>query len=134
MILPAVCVVFICFAILPAWAGSSALTNGLDASATFSSLEAINGTLNYRIYGKKGKDEKPWFDGRGLDMRHIHCVRKGKCEKLSNRTCLGVKLPYETSSVDLTDYQYQHEVWERLENYRALRHVPKCWAVIQVGF
>lgn len=80
--------------------------------------------------GKKGKDDKPWFDGR--DIRHIHCVRPGRCEKLKNTTCFGSKLPYQFTSLDLTDSLNQDESRERLYNYEALRNIPKCWAVIQV--
>lgn len=82
--------------------------------------------------GKKGKDDKPWFDSRG-DMRHIHCVRPGKCEKLRFSTCLGSKIPYLYTSLDLTDNFSQEQTHERLSNYQALQHVPRCWAVIQVS-
>lgn len=96
-------------------------------------LEPINGTLNYRINGKKNRDNKPWFDGRGLDMQHTQCVRHGRCEKLVNSTCLGAKISYTSTSLDLTDYQNQDQMLKHLSSYRALRHVPKCWAVIQVS-
>ncbi|EDW36863.1 GL25919 [Drosophila persimilis] len=94
-------------------------------------LEPINGTPNYRLYGKKGKDDKPWFDG--LDSRHIQCVRRGRCYATTNHsnTCFGSKLPYELSSLDLTDFHTEKELNEKLNDYYALRHVPKCWAVIQ---
>lgn len=82
-----------------------------------------------RCADKKGKDEKRWFDGR--DLRHIHCVRPGKCERLKNATCFGSRLPYQLTSLDLTDAMHQEETRERLYNYEALRNIPKCWAVIQ---
>ncbi|XP_067623011.1 protein smoothened [Eurosta solidaginis] len=94
-------------------------------------LEPINGTLNYRINGKNNRDNKPWFDGRALDMQHTQCVRHGRCEKLVNVTCLGAKIPYDYTSLDLTDYRSQEHMLKHLSSYRALRHVPKCWAVIQ---
>ncbi|CAD6999496.1 unnamed protein product [Ceratitis capitata] len=94
-------------------------------------LEPINGTINYRINGKKNRDNKPWFDGRGLDMQHTQCVRHGRCEKLINSTCLGTKIPYILTSLDLTDYQSQEQMLKHIGFYRALRNVPKCWAVIQ---
>lgn len=87
-------------------------------------------TIDLQFVGKKGKDDKPWFDGR--DIRHIHCVRPGRCEKLKNSTCFGSKLPYQHTSLDLTDSLNQDESRERLYNYEALRNIPKCWAVIQV--
>lgn len=96
-------------------------------------LEPINGTANYRIYDlKKGKEDKHWFDGRGLGLQHMKCVRKGNCEKLNYSTCLGAKLPYKYTSLDLTISRDQYDVRERLSKYEVLRHIPKCWAVIQV--
>lgn len=80
--------------------------------------------------GKKDKDDRPWFNGR--DLRHIHCVRPAKCEKLKHGFCFGSKLPYMLTSLDLTDSFNQDESRERLYNYEALRNIPKCWAVIQV--
>ncbi|XP_017021763.1 protein smoothened [Drosophila kikkawai] len=104
-----------------------------DASATKLDveLEAINGTLNYRLYAKKGKDDKPWFDG--LDSSHIQCVRRAPCYSTSNatNTCFGSKLPYDQSSLYLTDFHTEKELNEKLNDYYALRHVPKCWAAIQ---
>jgi len=95
-------------------------------------LEPINGTLNYRLYAKKGRDDKPWFDG--LDSRHIQCVRRARCYPTSNgtNTCFGSKLPYELSSLDLTDFHTEKELNDKLNDYYALKHVPKCWAAIQV--
>ncbi|KAH8353315.1 hypothetical protein KR084_010256 [Drosophila pseudotakahashii] len=95
-------------------------------------LEPINGTLNYRLYAKKGgKDDKPWFDG--LDSRHIQCVRRARCYATTNATnsCFGSRLPYELSSLDLTDFHNDKELNEKLNDYYALKHVPKCWAAIQ---
>ncbi|XP_043662212.1 protein smoothened isoform X2 [Drosophila teissieri] len=94
-------------------------------------LEPINGTLNYRLYATKGRDDKPWFDG--LDSRHIQCVRRARCYPTSNatNTCFGSKLPYELSSLDLTDFHTEKELNEKLNDYYALKHVPKCWAAIQ---
>ncbi|XP_073826630.1 smoothened, frizzled class receptor isoform X2 [Musca autumnalis] len=113
-------------------------SSGSGSSSTTSTatrnipLEPINGTSNFRIYGgKKGKDDKHWLDGRGLSMQHVQCVRKGNCEKLQFSTCLGVKMPYEYTSLDLTISHSQKDIQERLKNMMALKHVPKCWAVIQ---
>lgn len=96
-----------------------------------SDLEPINGTRNYRIYGKNSKDDKPWFDGRVVDMRLIQCVRPGRCEKLEFTKCFGANIPYSQTSLDLTDYDSQQQIKERLVDYEALKHVPRCWAVIQ---
>ncbi|KAH8266632.1 hypothetical protein KR018_004176, partial [Drosophila ironensis] len=94
-------------------------------------LEPLNGTLNYRLYAKQGRDDKPWFDG--LESRNIQCVRRARCYATTNQTntCFGSKLPYELSSLDLTDFHTEKELNEKLNDYHALRHVPKCWAAIQ---
>lgn len=94
-------------------------------------LEPINGTRDYRINSKKDNYDKPWFDSH--DFRFIHCVRPAKCEKLQNNTCFGSKLPYASTSLGLTDSFSQEGSQEKLYNYEALRNIPKCWAVIQVG-
>ncbi|XP_005186442.2 protein smoothened isoform X1 [Musca domestica] len=108
----------------------AAITNSQATNHLQIPLEPINGTSNFRIY-KKGKDDKHWLDGRGLSMQHVQCVRKGNCEKLQFSTCLGVKLPYTHTSLDLTISHSQKDIQERLKNMMALKHVPKCWAVIQ---
>ncbi|XP_034472010.1 protein smoothened isoform X2 [Drosophila innubila] len=106
-------------------------TSTTPASSIQVDLEPINGTMNYRLYGKKGKDDKPWFDG--IDSRQIQCVRRGRCLEVNttHNTCLGSKLPYALTSLGLTDYHKEKELDEALSGYYALRHVPKCWAVIQ---
>ncbi|XP_055381678.1 protein smoothened [Condylostylus longicornis] len=94
-------------------------------------LEPINGTINFRMYGKKGKDlDKPWYDGRG-DIRHIQCVRPGRCETLNITTCFGAKISYPQTSLALTDAFNQEQIKEKLFNYQALQYFPKCWAHIQ---
>lgn len=109
--------------------------NALPLTSIQTELEAINSTSNFRIYGgKKGKEEKHWLDGRGgIGMQHIQCVRKGSCERLQFSTCLGAKIPHQFSSLDLTMSHSQKDVQERLAKYQALKHIPKCWAVIQVS-
>ncbi|EDW76136.1 uncharacterized protein Dwil_GK15298 [Drosophila willistoni] len=111
--------------------GNPATTTTSTTSSVDIDMEPIDGTMNYRLYGKKGKDDKPWFDG--LDSRHIQCVRRGRCMEVNTtgNTCFGSKLPYEYTSLDLTDYRKEKELNEALQGYYALRHVPKCWAVIQ---
>ncbi|XP_037934792.1 protein smoothened [Teleopsis dalmanni] len=112
--------------------GYSAIAGvGAPSTSLQTDLERINGTVNYRIYGKNGKDDKPWVVGRSLDVRHIQCVRRGHCERLTQKTCFNAKIPYEYTSSDLTDYQSQDQVLKHLESYRAIRNVPKCWSVIQ---
>lgn len=105
---------------------SSNLITPVDSSPR---LESINGTRNFRMHGKKGKDDKTWFDGR--EMRYIYCVRPAKCEPIRHKSCLGSPLPYSSISLDLTDSFSQEQTHDKLYQYNALRHVPKCWAVIQ---
>lgn len=95
-------------------------------------LEPINGTPDFRINRMKDLYYKPWFDSRDYDHRFVHCVRPAKCEKLKNNTCFGSKLPYTWSSLALTDSLSLEESHQKLQEYEALRNIPKCWAVIQV--
>ncbi|EDS37618.1 smoothened [Culex quinquefasciatus] len=104
-------------------------TNLIAPADTAPRLEPINGTRNFRMHGKKGKDDKTWFDGR--EMRYIYCVRPAKCEPIRHKSCLGSPLPYASISLDLTDSFSQEQTHDKLYQYNALRNVPKCWAVIQ---
>ncbi|XP_055613172.1 protein smoothened [Uranotaenia lowii] len=104
-------------------------TNLIVPSDVSPRLEPINATQNFRMHGKKGKDDKTWFDGR--EMRYIYCVRPAKCESIRHKSCLGSPLPYSSISLDLTDSFSQEQTHDKLYQYNALRHVPKCWAVIQ---
>lgn len=60
-----------------------------------------------------------------------YCPREAKCERLNNTTCLGAKLPYYGTTLQLTDLKTQEQVQETLKLYENLRFIPKCWAVIQ---
>ncbi|XP_052892663.1 protein smoothened [Anopheles moucheti] len=104
-------------------------TNLITPESSRPMLESINGTRNYRMHGKKGKDDKTWFDGR--EMRYMYCVRPAKCEPIRYKSCLGSTLPYTSISLDLTDSYSQEETHTKLFQYKALISVPKCWAVIQ---
>ena len=96
------------------------------------SLELINGTRNFRVQGKKSKEDKWSWDGR--EGRYIYCVRESqsKCEDLQyKKECFGQTFPYPSISLDLTNYYSQDQALEKLFTYQALKHVPKCWAVVQ---
>ncbi|XP_055918945.1 protein smoothened [Eupeodes corollae] len=108
---------------------SRSISAVLSNTILSSDLEPINGTRNFKINGKNSKDDKPWFHGRVVDMRQ--CVRPGRCEKLQFKTCFGANISYSQTSLDLTDYDSQQQIMDRLRDYQALRHVPRCWAVIQ---
>lgn len=76
------------------------------------------------------KDER-FLDKSLLDLNLKYCQRPARCYKLNYSTCFGAKLPYESSTLDLTDLKNQEEVQEKLHLYEYLRYIPKCWAVIQ---
>ncbi|CAG4952021.1 unnamed protein product [Colias eurytheme] len=90
-------------------------------------LEPIEGTPNYRLI--KPEKGTQWFPEREIKLDS--CVRKSRCEPLNRTTCLGVKLPYNKTSIRLTFYDTQYKIQNQLELYRELINVPKCWAVIQ---
>ncbi|XP_063537085.1 protein smoothened isoform X2 [Cydia strobilella] len=98
-----------------------------DANLT-DHLEAINGTPNYRLI--KPDRNTQWYPSTG-EIKIDYCVRQAKCEQLINRTCLGVELPYDQTSVHLTFFHTQQEIQNQLQLYTHLINVPKCWAVIQ---
>ena len=60
------------------------------------------------------------------------CKRAANCTALTQSTCLGVKLPYTSTSTDLAwDSSTQQEIQEKLTLWGGLRNAPKCWEVIQ---
>ena len=42
-----------------------------------------------------------------------------------------ISLPYTSVSYSFTGLRHYWDVQSRLSDWSALRHVPKCWAVIQ---
>ncbi|KAK3921765.1 Protein smoothened [Frankliniella fusca] len=67
----------------------------------------------------------PLPDGKGP-----HCRREAKCEHVNNTMCLGAKLPYSSTTLELVGMT-QEQMQEKLQFWTALKHVPRCWAVIQ---
>ncbi|KAJ3653499.1 hypothetical protein Zmor_012748 [Zophobas morio] len=65
--------------------------------------------------------------------RHFkkYCQKPAKCQQLNYTTCMGIKLPYYSTTLELTDLTSQESVQEKLDHYEYLRYMPKCWAVIQ---
>lgn len=112
---------------------ASQFSNGGDKNSIVvenvtESLEAINGTPNYRLL--KPNRATPWYPEREIKLDS--CVRRARCESLERvTTCLGAKLAYDKTSVHLTFYETQTEIQTQLELYKELINVPKCWAVIQ---
>ncbi|CAH1377107.1 protein smoothened isoform X2 [Tenebrio molitor] len=60
-----------------------------------------------------------------------YCQKPAKCEQLNYTTCMGMKLPYSFTTLELTDLITQEKVQEKLHHFQYLRYIPKCWAVIQ---
>ncbi|KAJ8965138.1 hypothetical protein NQ314_004363, partial [Rhamnusium bicolor] len=66
-----------------------------------------------------------------FDLNLGYCQRPAKCLVLNYTTCMGAKLPYHSTTLELTDLKSQEKVQEKLQLYQYLRFIPKCWAVIQ---
>ncbi|XP_015173735.1 PREDICTED: protein smoothened isoform X1 [Polistes dominula] len=61
-----------------------------------------------------------------------NCRRPAKCVPLQNNTCMGTRLPYSSTTSDLaSEYKTPKLIEEKLYLLQALRHIPKCWAVVQ---
>lgn len=75
--------------------------------------------------------EDGFLDKALLDLNLKYCQRPARCYKLNQSTCFGAKLPYDSSTLDLTDLKTQEEVEDKLKLYEYLKYIPKCWAVIQ---
>lgn len=105
----------------------NALAASVSSENTTMRLEPIEGTPNYRLI--KSEKGTQWFPEREIKLDS--CVRRAQCEPLNKTTCLGAKLPYNSTSVRLTFYDSQYKIQNQLELYRELINVPKCWAVIQ---
>ncbi|XP_050424869.1 protein smoothened isoform X2 [Adelges cooleyi] len=57
---------------------------------------------------------------------------QSKCVVTNYTMCLGVKLPYNSTSIDLvSDADTLEEAQEKLHYWQGLKKVPKCWAAIQ---
>lgn len=73
-----------------------------------------------------------YLDKSLFDTNPQYCKRNAKCEELETSKCMGAKLPYHQTTLDLTDLSSQSKVQEKLQLYEQyLRYIPKCWAVIQ---
>lgn len=76
-----------------------------------------------------------YLDKSLFDTNPEYCKRNAKCETLQTSKCMGAKLPYHSTTLDLTDLSSQAKVQEKLLLYEQyLRYIPKCWAVIQPFF
>ncbi|XP_023023019.1 smoothened, frizzled class receptor [Leptinotarsa decemlineata] len=80
---------------------------------------------------KKSKDISSRNFDQLFDLNLQYCRRPAKCQDLNYTTCMGAKLPYHSTTLELTDLKTQEQVQEKLQLYKYLRYIPKCWAVIQ---
>ncbi|XP_066159357.1 protein smoothened isoform X1 [Euwallacea fornicatus] len=92
--------------------------------------------LSSSVFQNFNSSETPYirhtFGDRYLDEIPRFCRRKATCVLLSNTTCMGAKLPYHLTTLDLTDLSSQTKVQEKLQLYEQyLRYIPTCWQVIQ---
>ncbi|XP_075238286.1 smoothened, frizzled class receptor [Lycorma delicatula] len=61
-----------------------------------------------------------------------YCRLPAKCQDLNYSTCLGSKIPYLKTTLELVDgLRSQEQAQEQLQVWRGLVNLPKCWAVIQ---
>ncbi|XP_029176482.1 protein smoothened isoform X1 [Nylanderia fulva] len=69
---------------------------------------------------------------RELSPDVLTCRRPVQCVPLQESTCMGTKLPYTSTTLDLIPERVtQAIIKDRLYLLQALKHVPKCWAVVQ---
>ncbi|XP_066597642.1 protein smoothened [Prorops nasuta] len=67
-----------------------------------------------------------------LPTDSVNCRRPARCIQMQKNTCMGTKLPYSTTTLDLIpEYTTQESVEEKLYLLQGLRHIPKCWTVVQ---
>lgn len=59
-------------------------------------------------------------------------LKTTSCLQLKNKTCLGVQIPYTTSSNDLVrNISFKDGTFPPLNHWQHFRAIPKCWEVIQ---
>ncbi|XP_033361321.1 protein smoothened isoform X2 [Bombus vosnesenskii] len=69
---------------------------------------------------------------RELPPDSLNCHRAAKCVEMQRSTCMGTRLSYTTTTLDLIPERVTQDiVEEKLHVLQALRHMPKCWAVVQ---
>ncbi|KAF5296626.1 hypothetical protein FQA39_LY12454 [Lamprigera yunnana] len=106
-------------------------SNSLENETSLSeSLQPIR-HLDTKRYRSKDLFMHDRFNPLLSDINLQYCRRPAKCESLNYTTCMGSKLPYSSTSLDLTNSTSQENVQEKLQIYKHLRYIPKCWAVIQ---
>lgn len=83
------------------------------------------------LYGTMGRR---WLSAFLL-LYLFHKVTQGfnyKCEMLEEPTCLGTKLMYNFTTLELvTDSPTQQAAKEKLGEWKGLKFLSKCWTVLQ---
>ncbi|KAJ8688141.1 hypothetical protein QAD02_023936 [Eretmocerus hayati] len=63
---------------------------------------------------------------------NVGCKRQAKCITMTNATCMGTRLPFSSTTLDLVPVPTTEGlIREKLHELQALKHIPKCWAVVQ---
>lgn len=108
-------------------------TNSSQAQRDFKIIqtEIVPHPETKRFRSKDSSLHERYLDKSLLELNLRYCQRSAKCTVLKNATCMGVKLPYYSSTLDLTNLTSEEQVQEKLQLYQYLRYIPKCWAVIQ---
>ncbi|KAL3273872.1 hypothetical protein HHI36_015298 [Cryptolaemus montrouzieri] len=112
----------------------SVLKRSIDLHADSVPMQSNSdrGTFSYIRHRESKIMKTDRFLDSPYDMPLDYCSRPAKCEPLNYTTCLGAKLPYKSTTLNLTDLETQEKVQEQLLLlYQYLRYVPKCWAIIQ---
>lgn len=101
---------------------------GAPNKGVLSSSQDVLNTRNFNeiVIRHRDRDSLDKFD---LPLRY--CPKEAKCQGLKYSTCMGARLPYHSTTLELTDLATQEEVQEKLNLFDYVRYVPKCWAVIQ---
>ncbi|XP_072744512.1 protein smoothened isoform X1 [Anoplolepis gracilipes] len=109
---------------------SSGLENELDSNGGNNTWKDMDLSPRHRI-----KDSSYLLDRYPigeLPLDDSTCRRFAKCVPLHKSTCMGTKLPYSFTTLDLIPERVTQDIIEeRLHLLQALKHVPKCWAVVQ---
>ncbi|XP_025831873.1 protein smoothened [Agrilus planipennis] len=88
-------------------------------------------TMETRNARRADFNRDPFMYSHPLDLELRYCPRPAACQPLKYNTCMGIKLPYSSTTLDLINLSSQEVVQEKLQLYQYLRYIPKCWAVIQ---
>ncbi|XP_034947663.1 protein smoothened [Chelonus insularis] len=115
----------------------------------FYSINEVNSVLSESFEGNENGENGTWknldlavrlHDPSYLLERYPHveptasvnCRKQVKCVKMKYSTCMGTPLPFTMTTVDLLpEPMTQDQIQERLKILQVLRHIPKCWAVVQ---